>query len=163
MKKILYIPSEFDEELYNYGYIVLKQYIRYFFISSVICIPLGCFIEFLYFNIVFIPTRRTLGGFHFNDERKCLFGSILLGVFVSLGSKYVPFSSLPIIFVLFVLFIVISLHNGCIDHPNKPLSSNEKKYYHRKGIYIELALLIITLLLFFKGYHSFAIITVFSI
>lgn len=163
MSKILYTPSEFDQELYDYGYIVLKQYIRYFFITSILCILLGCISEFLYFNIIFIPQRKTLGGFHFNNEKMCFIGSVLLGVATSFGAIHAPHIPLWLILILFGFCISLSLYCGCIDHPNKPLSPIEKNHYLKKGIIVEIRLLIITLFLSYYGYDSLTAISVFSI
>lgn len=68
------------EDVFYYGWTILKYYMIYFLITF----PIVCYCHTIHYTVFFlvfyIPLRRYLGGFHFSNNIFCLLTSSLITV-----------------------------------------------------------------------------------
>lgn len=135
------------EDLFFYGWSHLKYYTIYFIITFPIVYYYNTFFITIFFIAFYIPLRRYLGGFHFNNNIICLLTSSFVTIICPLiGYNYnIHFFTIVIIFI----FLVISTYFiAPIDHPNKKLTFFEKNIYKKKALHIEFLYFTICIILF---------------
>lgn len=123
-----------DRDLFDYGYDILNGYIFLVLLSVVFSMIFGILKELLLFYVFFIPLRKNIGGFHFENKKTCFICSVIMGI-VSAGIIQAKlFVSIKWIITFLIMFINVCLL-GCQQHPNKQLTSSEKNKYKRKGLF----------------------------
>ncbi|WP_376711479.1 accessory gene regulator B family protein [Carnobacterium divergens] len=132
------LPNE--TELISFG---LYHFIMYSFLVFTICfigILTKTIISITIFLLILIPFRRYIGGFHFNNRLLCLFSSIAISLFpiiicqININQHYLGFFCL--------LFYMPTLFFSILEHPNKPISTDEKELYKLKATKIKYVILL---------------------
>lgn len=142
--RVLLVNSEvnLDEDVLDYGLNVFITYLKYLTLIIPFSILLGEFFEVLIFIILFIPLRRYIGGFHFNNLTYCFIGSVALAILL----PYIAINiSIPFTLVLIIVIatILLTVYIGAVDHYNKPLTTAEKSKHTKIALFIELILIAI--------------------
>lgn len=151
-----------DEDVFNYGMLVLNQYLIYFAIVIPISICYGMLFELAIFILVFIPLRKNLGGFHFENKKLCTLFSVLITFLILLLSQKVIFNNIVIIFFCYLFFLVITIKIKTVDHKNKKLDEKEKEKFSVKAIYIECMYFILIIICIFLNRNILSNILFFS-
>lgn len=122
-----------DEEIYAYGYELLISGIINWTICIIIAIATHTIMETLFYTIVFIHFRETLGGFHAKSHWGCIVLSTVVYVlclFIILMTPPMLHYALSIIGILIHLILVYFI--APVAHPNKPFSSLREIQIFRK-------------------------------
>lgn len=139
-----------DEDVFYYGLSLLKKYFIFLIVTLFLSLYLNIFLEVLFFIILYIPLRRYVGGFHFNNSKICIFFSIVISIVACYISKQINFSINTIV-ISYICLTILIIKYVPVDHKNKRLSSREKYYYKKKALIVNLLYFIITV--FFKLLH----------
>ena len=148
-----------DNDIFDYGFTILVTYLMYLLFIIPIALILSELFEVLLFIILFIPLRRYIGGFHFNNQYYCFIVSITLALILPyiVIRIVLPLSAI-ITIVIFTYIITYKI--GVIDHYNKVLNEKEKHLYQKKSFYIiTIYLIILCTSRFFQFYYISQIIT----
>lgn len=119
-----------DEDVFYYGWSILKQYFIFFLITIPISIYCGIIFETLSFLAIYIPLRRYIGGFHFNRKYVCTIVSSIVTIFASFVSGKLQCNYM-LITLTNLLLITATYLIAPVDHVNKRLSSREKDIYKK--------------------------------
>lgn len=138
MKSLIYsfIKSqniEIDDDVFSYGYSIVKSYAIILGILIPICYLNKTFIETIIFLITFSSLRQYLGGLHFDSQLLCIIISLIVAIAIPLASKYFGNISGLIRFVIFSISIINLNIIGPIDHHNKRLSEIEKNIFKSRA------------------------------
>ena len=136
-----------DEDVFYYGWSILKQYFIFFLITIPISIYCGIIFETLSFLAIYIPLRRYIGGFHFNRKYVCTIVSSIVTIFASFVSGKLQCNYMLITLTNLLLITATYLIDP-VDHVNKRLSSREKDIYKKKSIKIEIFYFFLVIFLF---------------
>ncbi len=120
-----------EKDVFNYGYDILMQYVSIGVVLLFVGVIFHCIDSLILVILLYLPFRKYIGGFHFENKTLCCLFSILFATYVSVLSQSVV---LPF-WIGFVLVFMLSFWNetfGCIDHPNKRISSSEKEFFREK-------------------------------
>lgn len=131
--KIQELNIAIDKDLFDYGYEILNQYILLLLFSIIISILLEIQKELILFYIFFVPLRKNMGVFHFENKKVCLIFSIIISIFSSKIIRAEIFVSEKWSLVFLLMLVNIFLL-GCQSHPNKQLTKFENKKYKQKGL-----------------------------
>ena len=123
-----------DYDVFDYGLTTLIVYLKFIIIILPLSLILNIKKEIIVFLLFFIPLRRYIGGYHLKSNYSCLIASVLCSVLISFLSKYTPFLPLYIRLILLLICLFFVFKIGTVDHPNKKLKINEKKYYKKKSL-----------------------------
>lgn len=130
-----------DKDVFEYGWYAFKQYFTFLIIMIPLSILTQSIDEFILFIISFIPFRKYLGGFHFNNAIFCTFFSILFSIIIvivlpnSFNIETLPNTSFfKYGMIIFLLFSIIVSLIGPVDHPNKQLCEEEKQIFKQKAL-----------------------------
>lgn len=121
------------EEVYEYALICLLNELFIDFALLAGAWIIGTVQEMILWIIVFNSMRMNIGGFHAMTQTTCSVYSVALGLLSVLGGKIVIFSTLPIILIFSVCFIVIYVMAPLLN-PNHPLSEKNKKRARNRGL-----------------------------
>lgn len=157
-----------EKDVFDYGWYAFKQY----FIFLIIMIPLSAFthsiINFIFFIISFIPYRKHLGGFHFNNAILCTFFSILFSIIIAIVlpvSINIELMDNMYFFkcglIVFILFFIIVYLIGPVDHPNKKLCEKEKQTFKQKAL-LTIVIEVFAFCLFFTINKKYASIILYA-
>ncbi|PLS33848.1 hypothetical protein CYV26_12125 [Carnobacterium maltaromaticum] len=133
------LPDE--AELISFG---LYYFIMYSFLGLILCfigILTKSLIPITIFLLILIPFRRYIGGFHFNNSFFCFFFSIAISLFpiiiykININQYYLGPPCL--------LFYVPTLFFSILEHPNKPMTTDEKDSYKLKATKIKYIILLV--------------------
>ena len=111
------VIKEEDAEIYIYG-------INQIFVSVLIGLILGMFLESVIFLAAYIPLRSFAGGYHAKTPMRCYFASLLIIFAALLFCKHMCFS-LPLFSVILVIGIAACVFLCPVQDNNKPLDSTE--------------------------------------
>ena len=141
-----------EKEIYAYGMFMMISQMLLFVLTGIFGIIFSCIDKATIFYIAFQLIRKYAGGYHATTESRCEILSaisIFICVFViKISNTYNFYDVLLICTSVSVIAILIF---APIDTPEKPLDSNEKKYFRKKTWIIVLIILtIICLSLFFE-------------
>lgn len=119
-----------DKEYYQYGIEIIVSSVISIILIMLIGVLTKNIVESVIFLICFIPLRQFTGGFHADTYLKCntsfciVFLSVLLLYHAT--AKYLH-TSISILIALVCVSVIIVL---CpVEHINKPIPDNRKKYY----------------------------------
>ena len=132
--KIQELNIAIDKDLFDYGYEILNQYILLLLFSIIISILLEIQKELILFYIFFVPLRKNMGGFHFENKKVCLIFSIIISIFSSKIIRAEIFVSEKWSLVFLLMLVNIFLL-GCQSHPNKQLTKFENKNISKKDCF----------------------------
>lgn len=133
--------TNIEKDLFDYGWYAFKQYLIYLAIMIPLSIFTHSIIEFIFLIISFVPYRKYLGGFHFNNAKICTFFSLLFSIIItivlpetinieSISTSFL----LKIALIVYLLFFIIISLIGPVDHPNKELCAEEKQVFQQKAL-----------------------------
>ena len=134
---------EIDKDIFEYGCKILKTYLIYFSFLIPIAYLLDVVFESIIFIFFYTPLKRYIGGFHFNTPKLCTLFSIFTTLIIAFASKNVAFENILPIYIITLFLFFVSFKIGTMDHPNKRLSTKEKKVYTKNALIIELIYLIL--------------------
>ena len=63
---------QIDQDVFDYGFSYFKKYIFYVFITIPFIIYFKLYLNVILFLVLFIPLRKYLGGYHFNNDVICI-------------------------------------------------------------------------------------------
>lgn len=129
----------YDKDLCDYGINVLKNYLLYILIMLIPIIYYHLFLDFLIFLLLYIPTRKNMGGIHLNRKLTCLLCSVLITFLIMLSSKYNFFHGhlmIVIFHCVVILLLILIMIFGSIEDNKKVLNNDEKKYYKKNSVLI---------------------------
>ena len=153
MKKILYNYLQqngisIDQDVFYYGISLFKNYILFFIITIPFIIHYSLYYQMITFFIFYIPLRRYLGGFHFNQSNICIFASSFVSIIICLSSKYYNIQYINYLYS-FITLLFLTIYHAPVDHKNKRLTLNEKNVYKNKAIIIEIFFFIFSIIAYF--------------
>lgn len=126
-----------EKDIYDYGINIFTTYLKYL----VFIIPLSFLLqettEVFIFIVLFIPIRRFIGGFHFNNLNYCFVSSVVSALLLPYLALHIKFPT-HLVFIIIMLTFLLTMYIGAVDHPNKQLTDTERKKHTRKVILIEL-------------------------
>lgn len=147
---------DIDRDIFDYGFLILKTYIKYLLVVLPFSIFLNLFFQLICFIIAFIPLRRYIGGYHLDSMKACFVASVLITFFIIFFSTHIEYIPLFIKLIVIFITIFITYHIGAMDHPNKRISIEEKKNYTSKAIKIELFYLLLVIFLHLNNVYVFS-------
>lgn len=124
-----------DEEVYAYGMELLYSSILNIALAAIIAAVTNTVFPTSAFLITFIVIRQYIGGYHAKTHLGCMtILAVVIGCFVVL-TRYIPKEFEIWISGLFTLMSIILIFKFApVEHPNKPLSDNEKLRLRKCGI-----------------------------
>ena len=131
---------QIDQDVFDYGFSYFKKYIFYVFITIPFIIYFKLYLNVILFLVLFIPLRKYLGGYHFNNDVICILFSSFVSIAISYYSNICNISYLYYIFST-IAILLLSYFLAPVEHKNKELNSYEKKIYKFKAIKIEIIFL----------------------
>lgn len=137
-KIMLYFETyniKYDYELIKYALRVVFRYITFFVLIFPISIYLGIIDSFFIFFICFYFLRIHFGGFHFENNSKCLVFSIAIMSFFPYINKYIYLSKSQLLIITLFLIGCFKII-GPIDNKKKRISLNEKNHHKKMGMII---------------------------
>lgn len=118
------IVSISEKKLYLYSMEQLIQFYINIILTILIGIIFGLIYESVLFNLIYIPLRQCVGGYHAKTPKGCYIQSFLLVIIILSCIKYMDCTGIKsLIAVLFsITFILIK---APVENVNKPLNDNE--------------------------------------
>ena len=123
-----------NSEIIRYGLEVLFIKIIFFFFLLLIAFSLHCFIECLFFLIVFSVIRTSAGGYHARTRIQCFVMSMLM-IIINIGviNLVAHYISLYYILVPLDLISVVAIWSlSPVDTENRPLDADEKIRFKKR-------------------------------
>lgn len=144
------VIADTEQELYVYGFFILISQILYFTLTIMFGILLDIVLESVIFYIAFQFIRRYAGGIHASSELKCeiatttsIFLCLLCVKLCEINNVQIPILIVTIIATVFI-FVLCPL-----DTPEKPLTTEEYKYFRK----ISWVILLFIMLAIFIGWY----------
>ncbi len=120
------VISKEDYEIYLYGFQSFLELFLNLVCSLCIAAFLHMEVECLLFFILFIPLRSFNGGLHLKSYFSCLIFSCATMTVILLFVKYYSLKA-PVSFLLYIVFMVLIKLTGAVDHPNRPVDTDENQ------------------------------------
>lgn len=121
-----------DFEIYRYGFETLIYFIVNISVALLIGIIFDRFIHTIVFLSCYCTLRQFTGGYHAKNYTECTltFAAIyLITIFVANNIDIVSYKYLSIVILIISMFIIYKL--APLEHRNKPLEEQDKKYYRK--------------------------------
>lgn len=131
-----------DKDIFDYGLVILKNYLIVLSISLISSIFLQTTFEMIFFFFSFLSLRRYWGGFHFHNSLFCNIFSTLILIFLPYYTKFYFILNWRILLIVNCFSTILFFIIGPIDHPNKRISKNEERIFKQKG-FMTIAILLI--------------------
>lgn len=124
-----------DEEVYAYGMELLYSSILNIVLAVIIAVATNTVFPTSAFLITFIILRQYIGGYHAKTHLGCMsILAVVIGCF-AIMTRYIPEELEIWISALSTLMSIILISKFApVEHPNKPLSDNEKVRLRKRGI-----------------------------
>lgn len=125
-----------DVEAYAYGMELLYSLLLNMVLAGSVAIVTGTVFPTAVFLITFIGIRQYIGGYHAKTHFGCM---SILAVVLCCFSVLVRWT--PNLFELWIsamavgVSVILVFRFAPVEHPNKPLSSNEKVRLRKRGLY----------------------------
>lgn len=121
---------EYEEtEIFRYGYRILLEKIMIFSLMIVLCVFFQTWKEMIVYLMVLIPLRDYVGGYHAKQDWQCALLSVLLFLAMMLVSRNISGERYQNAFLVLEVFLWVTVFLIVpVEHPNKPLSLQEKRY-----------------------------------
>lgn len=124
-----------DEEVYAYGMELLYSSILNIVLAVIIAISTNTVFPTTAFLMTFIIIRQYIGGYHAKTHLGCMsILAVVLCCFVILTRCILEQHEIWISMLSVVSSIILILRFAPVEHPNKPLSDNEKLRLRKRGI-----------------------------
>lgn len=124
-----------EVEAYVYSMELLYSLLLNMILAGSIAILTGMIFPITAFLITFIGTRQCIGGYHAKTHLGCMtiFAIVLLGF--SILVRRIPVQSAPwICMIAVIISVMLVVLLAPVEHPNKPLSQNEKVRLRKRGL-----------------------------
>lgn len=125
------VISKEDYEIYLYGFQSFLELFLNLLCSLCIAAFLNMEVECLLFFLLFIPLRSFNGGLHLKSYYSCLIFSCATMTVILLIVKYYSLKA-PVSFLLYFVFMVLIKLTGAVDHPNRPVDTDENQTFTQK-------------------------------
>lgn len=147
------IVKQEDEEVYAYGMELLYSSIFNIFLAILISAATNTFLPTTVFMFTFAISRQYIGGYHAKTHFGCMSILTVVLIIFSILSKNIPINfEIPISSIVTVISIILVILFAPVEHPNKPLSDNDKIRLRKNGI---LCIFIISIII--MSMNTFAI------
>jgi len=120
------VISKEDYEVYLYGFQSFLELFLNLVCSLCIAFLIHMEVECLLFFLLFIPLRSFNGGLHLKSYFSCLVFSCATMTVILLIVKYYSLNA-PVSFLLYLVFMVLIKLTGAVDHPNRPVDTDENQ------------------------------------
>ncbi len=123
-------PEEID--LYGYGFFLLLSSTLYLVVVSIFGCTLGVLWESIIFYFLFSSLREYAGGIHAKTEYGCMLSTILALLLSTMGIRgMLQAEHLTMAMMLLIVGCAVVFHFSPLDVPEKPLSTEDWRYYRR--------------------------------
>lgn len=130
------IVKQEDEEIYAYGMELLYSSIFNILLAVLISVVTNTFLPTTVFIVTFIILRQYIGGYHAKTHFGCMTIFVVVLIIFSILAKHTPINfEIPVSVVIDVISIILVILFAPVEHPNKPLSDNDKMRLRKKGIF----------------------------
>ena len=144
--------SVIERDVFEYGYKVFTHYAVCFFNFFPISVCLGTINETFVFMLSLLPLRRYMGSYHFNNAILCSVTSTIIIILIPLISHYIALNYYIVTVVSLIAFTLTSIIKSK-DHSNKPLSVDEKKFYTRKALVLQILYWVLIIISLSLNFH----------
>ncbi len=129
------IVKKEDEEVYAYGMELLYSSIFNILLAVVISAATNTFLPITIFIVTFIILRQYIGGYHAETHFGCISIFAVVLIIFSLLAKYTPVNfEIPISIIITSISVLLVILFAPVEHPNKPLSNNDKIRLRKNSI-----------------------------
>ena len=125
-----------EEDIFNYGFLVLIRYLIYISIMLPLLITFGLVKPVFVFCISYFILRNHVGGIHVANPLLCVLTTVFITILVPWIAANNIINSFRIKCIMYTIIIFSIYIIKVADHPNKPLSSEEKNQHSKKAIVI---------------------------
>lgn len=125
-----------EEDIFNYGFLVLTRYLIYISIMFPLLITFGLVKPVFVFCISYFILRNHVGGVHVANPLLCVLTTVSITILVPWIAANNIINSFRIICTMYTIIIFSIYIIKVADHPNKPLSSEEKNQHSKNAIVI---------------------------
>lgn len=123
------------------------------FLAVLISVATNTFLPTTVFMFTFAISRQYIGGYHAKTHFGCMSILTVVLIIFSILSKNIPINfEIPISSIVTVISIILVILFAPVEHPNKPLSDNDKIRLRKNGI---LCIFIISIII--MSMNNFAI------
>lgn len=160
------IESE-DEDVYAYGTELLYSAVLNILLAIIISLITDTFLPTLMFMSAFVIIRQNIGGYHAKTHIGCMsiLGTVLI-VFSQLVRFMPPEFEMAVSICLTAVSVIPVIMFAPVEHPNKPLSENEKQNLRRRGITVviiaAMLILILSVFEFTRRYGMYIALGIFT-
>lgn len=155
------IIHEEDAEIYRFGLecftLMAIHYISYLLIAAL----LGRLWEVFVIALVFLPLRKTSGGYHAKTRLGCyifsciyVLATLVCYTWITNGWIYLIAGGCSIAAICLL---------APIDNPNKPMEETEKQCYHQRSLIILLVVMICIGVLWVIGYKEICMLMILGV
>lgn len=151
-KKVNY--SKDDIDICVYGLEILISDLVVLVISLLIALAMKTIGYTVVLLLVFISLRHQMGGFHASSHFKCNLIFFAAYFAALLGIKTIPYEAVSyVIYILILLSNIVTLKFAPVEHPNRPISKDEKIKFRKRSIVLVLVYSILAIILKMKVIH----------
>ena len=135
--------SSEERVIYEYGIQTGLEMVICAFVATVIAVILEMFLQGVVFLVIFILLRSNAGGVHLKKFLSCFFCSVFVQTGVLLLTKYIQLS-IQISWCILLFGIALLFLISPVDHINRILTKEEKKYCRKKLVLIVIGIVAIS-------------------
>lgn len=148
------VKSEY-EEIYAYGMEIILSTVFNGLIVLIIAILSDTVLLSLLFFTAFILMRRSAGGYHAKTHIGCMMILIAVHLMFMVLINVIPDSIIPILSYFSIAYSCISVYLFApVEHPNKPLSSDDRRKLRMKSLVYILSISVVDLLMIFCAHYE---------
>lgn len=148
------VKSEY-EEIYAYGMEILLSTVINGIIVLFIAILSNTVLPSLLFFTAFILMRRSAGGYHAKTHIGCMMILVAVHLMFIVLFHIIPESVIPVLTYFAIAYACISVYLFApIEHPNKPLSSGDRRKLRVKSLIYILSISVVDLLMIFCAHYD---------
>ena len=151
------VKSEY-EDIYAYGMEILLSTVINGVIVLFIAILSDTVLLSLLFFTAFILMRRSAGGYHAKTHIGCMMILIAVHLMFMVLINVIPDSIIPILSYFSIAYSCISVYLFApVEHPNKPLSSDDRRKLRVKSLIYILSISVVDLFMIFCAYYDMSL------
>lgn len=129
------IIGEDEADAYVYGMELLYSLLFNMILAGCIAILTGMLVPIVAFLITFIGLRQCIGGYHAKTHLGCMTIFAVVLLIFSVLARWIAIPSEPWVCVMAVILsILLVCKFAPVEHPNKPLSPDEKARLKKRGL-----------------------------
>ena len=138
--------EENDRKLYQYGYLILFEYIINVLAAVFIAAIFRAYGIVIVFTLAFMLVRSYVGGYHAKSGTRCFVMSATMQILVILAVRAMVNVDLCVSILVIEIFMLPYIFRKIpLPVPNKPISDNERRIFCKKAKIIYVLELIICL------------------